>query len=356
MKINTYFKEMRSIKKKVNKMQDIQKVDPGKKDALKGFLGRAKYAIKLIFLEKEIITFALLQWICVVLGYYLSIQIIGWIPDEIWGMVETESDDFYETGVHLVFAVWLLLCIGITAYPIGILTACMGVSHFLHKQGQESTIAHCLNIVMPSALSIWILHWIDGWWTVDQILKRLPGKKRMRRTSAQILLSEALYYSWKIGLTAILPILITGKGLFDSGKNSIRLIKNNTKDIIILRMGYSFLCWIIGIVTFIGSIYFIIQFPDLFFQKEQGMANELLSFYTWVGIPILIPIAIIMLFLRPIYIISACDIYSDFITEKKEKLILPKTPSTSINSLIIFVILCVIILSIFIFRHKLGLN
>ena len=326
MKINTYYSEMHSIKNKINKLPNIKKINPSRKNALKDFFGNIKYAIKLLFLEKEIITFALLQWICVILGYYLSIQIIGWVPDKIWEMVATKSSESYPgaTVVKIVFSLWIFLCISITAYPIGILTSCMGVSHFLHKQGKKSTIIKCLNIVMPSALSIWILHWIDGYWTVGRILDRIPSKNKKR--IYQIKLDESLYYAWKIGLTAILPVLITGTKLIDIGKRSISVVKHKAKDIIIIRMGYSFLCWIVATLTYIGTIFFLRLFPNLF-ETEQGLANEILSFYNWIGIPILFSVAIIMLFLRPIYIISACNIYSDFILEKEEELTLPKTLS-----------------------------
>ena len=76
-------------------------------------------------------------------------------------------------------------------------------THFLRKQGRESTVAACFRLVLPQSWSLWAFHWIDGWITVNQILDRLP-RKNDRRTAAEKALSEALYYAWKLGVSGIL--------------------------------------------------------------------------------------------------------------------------------------------------------
>src|SRR5690554_7624268 len=93
----------------------------------------------------------------------------------------------------------------------------MGATHFLHKQGRESTVATCLKLVLPQSWSLWSFHWIDGWITVNQILDRLP-KKGGRKNP---ILSEALYYAWKLGISGVLPSIVTGNNLIKSGKNSV---------------------------------------------------------------------------------------------------------------------------------------
>ena len=93
--------------------------------------------------------------------------------------------------------------------------------------------------------------WIDGWWTVSRILDRLP-KKNDRTPAAVKLAREAAYYAWKIGTIGILPALTTGRGVFGATKHSFALVTRCTKDVLITRAGYSILCWIIGVSTYIG--------------------------------------------------------------------------------------------------------
>ncbi|MBT8331384.1 MAG: hypothetical protein KJP06_03550, partial [Deltaproteobacteria bacterium] len=53
------------------------------------FSGRIVYAMGLIFKEKEIILFALLQWAVLGMVYRLWVECIGWIPMEVW---ESENE------------------------------------------------------------------------------------------------------------------------------------------------------------------------------------------------------------------------------------------------------------------------
>ncbi|MFT7533518.1 MAG: hypothetical protein ACI9FD_004555 [Gammaproteobacteria bacterium] len=117
--------------------------------------------------------FALLQWITIALAYLLWVQMLDWILEAVWR--SAENPDSTSIADYILLA-WALVCIGIAAFPIGILTGCMSATHFLHLQGQESTIAKCLNLVLPQTWPLWIFHWIDGFITVRQIMARLPRK------------------------------------------------------------------------------------------------------------------------------------------------------------------------------------
>ncbi len=99
----------------------------------------------------------------------------------------------------------------------------MGAVHFLHRQGERSSIARCLQLALPNAWPIWIFSWIDGWWTVMRILDRLP-KRNDSRTWAQKALSEAIYQAWKLGTMGMLPGMVMGNGLIQSGRDSVRFI------------------------------------------------------------------------------------------------------------------------------------
>jgi hypothetical protein len=349
---NNYYSELKAVKTEVLGLTEASGWRPSLGTGLSGFWKRTKFSLKLIFLEKEIITFAVLQWVCIAAGYYLWVQMLGWIPEEMWREAGKSNS---ASAADVILLIWSFVVVGAVAFPLGLLSGCMGAVHFLNRQGKESTIDDCFKIVLPKAWPLWIFHWIDGWWTVNRILDRLP-KKNDRRTSAQKAMSEALYYAWKVATIGILPALVTGRGLIDSGKRSVDLVRRKFADVSILRAGYSGLCWIIGIGTYIGTIFFFIYFPNLVDFKapiERGISN----FYFWAGVPLVASVGVIMLFLRPVYIISACDIYADYVAEREENLMLPPPPpgARGYSAVATAIIICLGLAAVVVFREELGI-
>lgn len=321
MNVKEYYNEMEAVRKEIHALPEIQGARPSLGSGLGGFFRRAVFSAKLILLEKELITFALLQWACVAAGYFLWVQMIGWIPEEAWRQAaQDKSDRLY----NIILFLWSFVCVGLVAFPLGLLSGCMGAVHMQNRLGRESTIWGCLRMAAPRAWPLWIFHWIDGWWTVNRILDRLP-KKNDRRTPAQKALSEALYYAWKVATIGILPALVTGRGLIDAGKRSVDLVRKKFSDVLILRAGYSALCWIIGVGAYIGTILFFVKFPQLVDFKAP-VESSIYKFYFWAGFPITVAAGMVLLFLRPIYVISSCDIYADYVKEQDENLVLPDPP------------------------------
>jgi len=352
MGFNNYVGEMKAVKDEMCRVTLDWDRRPSLGEGLAGFWARTKFSIKLIFLEKELITFALLQWACIGLGYYLWIQMLGWIPEAAW---ERSSASRGATAGDLILFIWSFFCVGIVAFPLGILSGCMGAAHFLNRQGKESTIVECLKMVLPRAWPLWIFHWIDGWWTVQRILDRLP--KKNDRSFAQKAASEIVYYAWKVATIGILPGLVSGRGLVDAGKRSIGVVRHRFKDVVLLRGGYSTLCWIVGVGSYIGAIYFFIAFPGLVDWKAPS-GSQMYTFYFWAAVPILAATGVVMLFLRPIYVISACDIYADYVAKMEENLMLPPPPARARagdTAFIAATLLCAAILVVIYFREQLGL-
>lgn len=341
--------ELDFVKEEVRKINGFNS-KPGKIESIRGFIDRTKYAFRLILLEKEIIMFALLQWVAIAFGYYLWVQMLGWIPPEVW---KSASESKHSSGVDLILVLWSFVCVGIVALPLGLLSACIGVVPFLNKQGKESTVATCLKIVIPRAWTLWIFHWIDGWITVNMILDRLP-KKNDRRSAAEKALEEALYYAWKIGTSGILPSIINGNNLINAGKESVLFLKSKFMEIVKLRIGCSVLSWIIGIVTYIGTIYLFATF-HLIPKDNQAVYSHVFEFYCWVGLPLLIAVAIIELIIRPVMIISLCDIYSDYVKENNIKINLPESPPKLASAFIFFFILLLLVAIVFLYRYQLGI-
>ncbi|MFA6357934.1 MAG: hypothetical protein WCY09_04625, partial [Candidatus Omnitrophota bacterium] len=219
--------------------------------------------------------------------------------------------------------------------------------------GYPSTIAACLKIILPQAWSLWVFQWMDGWITVNQILERLP-KKNNRSNPVQRALSEALYFAWKLGTIGIMPAVITGRGLMESCRDSILVVKTKFIDTAKLRIGYSVLCWIIGISAYIGTIIFFIH--GRFIPAHSEIYGFVYTFYFWAGIPLLVAVALIELFLRPAYIVGSCELYAQHLTEQNKTVMLPQPPARGISAFVFFIILCVLVAVVFLYRGPLGIN
>jgi uncharacterized membrane protein len=293
-----------------DEIKTIPNIDKKPAGGIKSFGSRIGYAVSLAFKEKEIFLFALLQWVSIGIGYLLWIQMLDWIPEHIW-QSNGESEERSTAG--LILLGWSVLCVGLVAFPLGILTGCMGAAHFLRKQGKESTVATCLKLVLPQSWSLWSFHWIDGWVTVNQILNRLPSKKGRKNP----VLSEALYYAWKLGVAGVLPSILTGNNLIQSGKNSVVFVKDNFLAVAKLRAGYSALCWIVGVAAYAGAIFFFKALDHT--PQGHEVYGDTYTFFFWAAIPILVAVSFVVLFLRPIYVLALCDLYSDHLTQKSEE-------------------------------------
>lgn len=336
------FNQLRFVRDEIKDIPEIEKKPVG---GVSSFTSRIGYALSLGLKEKEIFFFALLQWAFVGLGYLLWVQVFDWIPEEVWRTAE-ESDQ--ASIVDLILLAWSFVCVGVVAFPVGIFTACMGAAHFLHKQGRESTIASCLQLVLPQSWPVWAFHWLDAWVTVNQLFDRLPGGKRKNPV-----LKEALYYAWKLGISGILPSLVTGNSLIKSGKKSVVFVKDNFLEVAKLRAGYSALCWIVGIAAYIGGIAFFLTVEVL--PSESEIYDYVYNFYFLAAVPLMLALAAVMLLLRPIFVLALCDLYSEHLKEQGQEIDLPANPRSSTSALVVFGCLCLLLAVVYLFRSELGL-
>ena len=196
----------------------------------------------------------------------------------------------------------------------------------------RSTVATCLKLVLPQSWPLWFFHWIDGWITTIQIVERLP-KKDDYRSPIEIAAREALYYAWKLGSAGMLPSILTGNELIASGKNSIGFVKENFKHIAALRAGYSALCWIVGIGAYVGAIGLLLLVDIL--PDGNEVYSHIYDFYLWMAVPIVIALSVVMLLLRPIYVLAMCDLYSDYLESKEVSPRLPDDVSKGRSALVV---------------------
>lgn len=302
-------------------------------------------AISLILEEKEIVVFSALQWVAIGIMYYVWVQFLGWIPPEVW-----ENDDaLAELGINLALLAWSFACVGIAAFFIGVLTGAMAAAHLLRSEGRESTLAACLSLSLRSAGPLWIFQWIDSWITTERIMARLP-KRGWGRDLAWLAATEVLYYAWKTATMAIVPALVTGKGLVAAGKNSVTFVLDRTGLAVRLRAAYSLLCWIVGIGTYIATIFFL-GIVDAFDTE-----NWVYAAYAWAGIPLVAAVGVIKLFIRPVFVLATCIAYIEYARDRGEHIELAEGPGGFERIMIPFVLLILAVTFVYLFRDAIGLT
>ncbi len=138
--------------------------------------------------------------------------------------------------------------------------------------------------------------------------------------------------------------------MIESGKESVEFVKQNTKEIIKLRVAYSGNCWVLGILTYFAA------FPIVFYLDDgTGIGNNIANIYLYIALPICFSVGVIMFFLRPIYLLNLCNLYSDYLKTNNIKVELPDNPPRAMSALVVFAILCVAALVIFYYREAIGL-
>lgn len=263
------------------------------------------YALRLMMQEKEILLFAALQWLVIGLAYLMWTQVLDWIPDSVWAEVaraSAEDRDAAADWANLAIWGWSLLIIATAAYPLGMLNAAIVASHYLRMSNQASTIPACLKLASKNLGRIWLFTAMDAFITVNAILDRLPRKRR-RRTA----LEEAAYYAWKIATVGTLPSLVSGKSFVDAANESVWLLEDQPVRTIGIRMGYSLVCWIIGILAYAGAIVFF-----MLFGGPANAENWIYHFYLLMGAPIFVAVGVTSM-IRPIFVIAVSKLYTDVV-------------------------------------------
>lgn len=342
MSLFTMKSEFDRLKTKAYKETDFSE-NPGYFGSIGSFFTSIAASLRFIFTEKENIVFALLQWATIALVYFIWIQGLSWIPEEIW------KNDTENTAANLILLVWSLACVGLAAFPLGILTACMNASCLLRFQNKESTFTDCMKAAFSRAGTLWIFSWIDGWWTVKRILERLPKKNDRTLRSVKIE-REIIYQLWKMISLGFIPALLYGRSFKDACKDSLFLLKKRFLPLIKLRLGYSFVCWIVGIGCYAGTV--------LFFCYMDKMPDEydIYSWYFYAGFPLILALLIIIILFRPLYIISACRIYINYACDEGITPNLPQRTSAFTNILVIFLCFAAIIGVVLLFHQQLGID
>lgn len=309
------------------------------------FWGELGYSMKLILEEREIVFFAALQWLVIGLAYTIWTQILDWIPDSVWAQVGKDDNDVTFTLLNLALLGWSFFVVAVASYPISILNAAMTAAHYLRRSGQTSTVANCFNLAFKNLGRLWVFTTIDAWITVNAILDRLPRKRRNRTA-----LDELLYYAWKIGTIGVVPALVAGKGYTEAAKDSVSLLRTKPVRAIGIRMGYSLICWIIGVAAYVGGFYYFIAF-----HEHANKANMIHSFYLLMALPIVIAVGVTSVLVRPFYLVMVSKLYTDVVPVDREATTLSADSKLDAPALI-FAVLLGVLLALYFFGDQLGIR
>lgn len=348
MFLKTY-KELKSVSSKTTELTRGRGYDTGlfAGQNISTFWRQFGYAFRLIAEEKEIVFCAMLQWLVIGLAYVMWTQVLDWIPDDLWNAVRDSNDNNRDgafTLVNLVLLAWSFLVVVVASYPLSLLNAAMVAAHYLHHSGQASTLAKCLRLAGANLGQLWIFTTIDAWITVTAILDRLP-RKRGRRTLAD----EALYYAWKIGTIGITPALVAGKGFKHAALDSIKIIRQEPVRAIGTRMGYSLLCWIIGVTSYVGAFYYFKAVGG-----AGGEANRIYNAYFIFAVPILIAVGATTVLLRPFYLVMVSRLYSDVISPSIDTE-MPESRGLDWLAFVFGILLCVLV-AMYLLGDQLGIR
>lgn len=312
---------------------------------LSTFTGELGAAFRLILEEKEILFFAMLQWLVIAVAYLLWTQMLDWIPDEVWRQVSKKDNKISFTLLNLALTGWTFLVVMVASYPLSLLNAAITAVHYLRSAGRRSTIAACLGYAYRNLPRLWVFTTIDAWITVNAILDRMP-RKNSRRTAAD----EALYYAWKVGTLGVVPALTAGKGFLDAAKDSAAVLVAHPLRAIGIRMGYSMICWLIGILGYVGGLSYVMQF-----SQSTGSTNGVYNFYVLLAVPIVIAVGATAVLVRPLYLVVVARLYSEVIPISAEADIPAGSRKADIAGVIFAVLFCAL-LAFYWFGDQLGLR
>jgi len=282
--------------------------------SLKGlgaFFGSIPDVAKLIADEPEILFFAIVQWLVIWLAYLAWTQMLHWIPDQVWDTIRNGSHDDRKgafTLINLALLAWSFLIVCVASYPVGICNAAMVAVNDLRKSGEKVTLARCIAIADRHLHKIWMFTVVDSWITVRAILDRLPKKNNHHNA-----LDELLYYAWKITTMGVVPALVNGRNFLAAGRDSFQLLTAQPARAVGLRMGYSAVCWAIGVATYIAAIVVYAKFGS----GLHG-ANYVYNAYFLMAAPTFVAIGLVAVLVRPFFLLAVAKFYTELVDVKPE--------------------------------------
>jgi len=279
----------------------------------RSFFAGIPSAVRVVAQSPQILLFAALQWMAVVLGYLAWTRVLQLIPDEAWNAIDDAVSKDEHSPVlalcNLTLLAWTFVVVSVVAYPVGLCSAAMVAVNDLRTSREQVTLAKCIAIADRHLGRIWAFTIIDSWITVWAILDRLP-KKGSNRSA----LDELAYYAWKVGTVGVVPALVNGRSFASASRDSLTLLKARTSEALGLRLGYSAVCWFVGIAAYLASFLFVRAVEGAL----PGQAHRIFHFYLLMAVPVAIASAVVTVLLRPFFLLGVSALYAELIDVKDE--------------------------------------
>lgn len=309
------------IRDEVAKFPELKQPKAGWMASVKAFRDRIGRALQIIREEPEILAFAAAQWLVVLLGFVVWCLILFLLPEDGGRSAEPVSMTYgvgYVITALAIASLWTLAVIVCVSLPVGVLSAAMGAAHLLRRSGEVSTPSRCLAIAWSNMRALWVYHAIDGYVTINAVLARLPKKNR-NRSKLEMVTEELLYFAWKLACVGVLPAMICGHGLLESGKRSLGFVKAKLAPLMVLRAGYGGMCWAIGAGAYVCGMAMIFDVAPTLITWAGITSTWALVFIT-IGMPTIFALALVQVVLQPVYILTVCDLYADHLADTRERL------------------------------------
>lgn len=295
----------------LHKTGDVHNLKKG--HHVRGFFSHLREVFFLIRQEPEILAFAGLQWVCIILAYMGWVQALDWIPEHVWQEAERNRKDNYNPAfddINLFMIGWSFAIVFCVSLPLSVLSAAMVAVHALRHEGYPSTFSHALWLALRNAGQQWVFAALDAWVTLYTIFDRIPGEgRRSRRTYAD----ELMYYTWKMATIGMAPALLYGRGLTGAAQDSLKMIRDAPVRAMAIRLGYSGVCWIIGIATYALTIVFLRMGGASFLGDVGGRPSGIYSIYFYLTVPALVAVTVIAVLVRPFFMLMVAGLYGDVI-------------------------------------------
>jgi hypothetical protein len=117
-----------------------------------------------------------------------------------------------------------------------------------------------------------------------------------------------------------------------------------------IRMGYSLICWVVGLAAFVGSIFYLMKFGP-----HGNRSYEIYKFYSALIVPIFATVGIISILVRPFFLIMISKLYTHVIPLDLGITIAPQRQKFNFLTLL-FVILLSTVLILYFFGDQLGVR
>ena len=110
----------------------------------------------------------------------------------------------------------------------------------------------------------------------------------------------------------------------------------------------------VGILAYAGAVVLVGKVGVV---PEGAAAHQHIhAIYAWAGIPVVIAAALVLLLLRPVYVIALCELYARHLEESGEQLAVAPAPPPALSAVVAFLFLTALVVIAYVFGEQAGIG